>query len=120
MSLLTTSAGRVLRISPPIAGSNATHHTSPRRGGLPRVIGDVAGDALDPFRRLALALLVRRHRPVACHQIPRQHMRPRQIAEKPADPSPSDDAVKTGINLVVDGNGQFFRHAPEPLYVYHT
>ena len=36
-------AGLVLRISPPVEGSNATHHTSPRRGGLSGFIGDVAG-----------------------------------------------------------------------------
>src|SRR6478672_8887384 len=82
MSLLTTIAGRVLRISPPIAGSNATHHTSPRRGGLPRVIGDVASHALDPFGGVPLARFVRRHRPVALGDIPRQHVRPREVVDE--------------------------------------
>jgi len=56
MSLLTMTAGWVLRISPPIDGSNATHQTSPRCGGLSGLIGDIPGQAFDPLRGIALAL----------------------------------------------------------------
>src|SRR6266404_5813061 len=68
-SLLTTLAGLVLRISPPIEGSKATHQTSPRCGCLSGLIGDIAGQVFDPFRGLALARLIGSHRPVTLDDI---------------------------------------------------
>src|SRR5205807_8896086 len=109
-SLLTTTAGRVFRISPPNEGSNATHHTSPRCGGLSGLIGDVRGQVFDPFRSFALALLVGGHRLVAFGQISLQHVRTREIVQKAADPAPPDYAVQVGVNLVIDGDGEFLGH----------
>jgi hypothetical protein len=59
--LLTISAGRVLRISPPREGSKATHHTSQRRRS-PRLVGDIADQVLDPLGGRAFTLLVGGHR----------------------------------------------------------
>src|SRR5437660_7966887 len=109
------TAGLVLRISPPIEGSKATHHTSPRRGGLSGLIGNVAGQVLYPLRRCALALLVGGHRPIAFYNLPRDHVRPREIIEETADPPPPDNAVQPLINLVIDRDGQFFGHLPSLL-----
>jgi hypothetical protein len=81
-SLLTTTAGRVLRIPPPSEGSYATHHTSPRCGGLSGLIGDVRGQVFNPFRGIALALLVGGHRPIAFGQVARQHMRAGKVVQK--------------------------------------
>jgi len=52
-SLLTMTAGRVFRISPPTAGSNLIHQTSPR------FIGHVSNKILAPLQRLGLALSYR-------------------------------------------------------------
>jgi hypothetical protein len=60
--LLTMTPRRALRISPPTAGSNAAHHTSPRR--LSALIGDIACQVLHPLLLLALMLLVRDRRAV--------------------------------------------------------
>src|SRR5260363_385695 len=57
--LLTMTAGRVLRISLPTAGSNSTHHTSLR------CIGHVSGKSVAPLHRFGFARLVGSHRPVA-------------------------------------------------------
>src|SRR5713226_8367528 len=101
-SLLTTIAGLVLRISPPIDGSKATHQTSPRCGGLSGLIGNVAGQVFDPLLGFPLVLLVFCHRPVAGGTITLQHVRAGKIVQKAADAAASDDAVEAGINLVVD------------------
>ncbi len=87
-SLLTMTAGLVLRISPPIDGSTATHQTSPRRGVLsgfirPGVIGYIAGKLFDPLCCLALALLVGRHGAIAFHQIASGDVRAREIVQHP-------------------------------------
>src|ERR1044071_1611834 len=101
------TAGLVLRISPPIDWSNATHQTSPRRGVLsgftrPWFIGYVAGEIFDPFGRLALALLLGRHRTIAFRQIASGHMRAREIVQKAADPPPPEDAEQGSIDIVFD------------------
>src|SRR5437868_15090114 len=85
MSLLTITTGLVLRISPPSAASNATHHTSPRRGGSTRLIGHVADPALAPVECLGLARLVRRHIGIAGLDPFRRDARPRPIVEEAAD-----------------------------------
>src|SRR6267143_5140250 len=92
-SLLTITAGLVLRISPPIEGSKATHHTSPRRGGLSGLIGNIAGQVLHPLRGFALTFFVGGHRPIAFYDLLRDHVRPRKIVEESADPSSADNAM---------------------------
>src|SRR5260364_45748 len=68
--LLTMTAGRVLRISLPTAGSNSTHHTSLR------CIGHVSGKSVAPLHRFGFARLVGSHRPVAIIERRIHHMRP--------------------------------------------
>ena len=58
-SLLTITAGRVLRISLPTLGSNSTHQTSPR------FIGDVVREPADPLGRLGFSHFVSRHLAIA-------------------------------------------------------
>src|SRR5882672_1893261 len=118
-SLLTTTAGLVLRISPPREGSNATHHTSPRSGGLSGLIGDVPGQVFNPFGGFALAFLVGGHRPVAFGQVALQYVRTGEVVQKAADPAPPDYAVQTLVNLVLDGNGELFGHrSPSTRILY--
>src|SRR5271165_5741621 len=104
------TAGLVLQISPPIEGSKATHHTSPRRGGLSGLIGDVAGQVLYPFRGFVFALFVGGHRPIAFDDFPRDNVRPRKVIEESADPPPTDDAVQPLIYVVIDRYRQLFGH----------
>src|SRR5260364_1476 len=68
--LLTMTAGRVLCISLPTAGSNSTHHTSLR------CIGHVSGKSVAPLHRFGFARLVGSHRPVAIIERRIHHMRP--------------------------------------------
>src|SRR5271169_2256039 len=91
-------AGLVLRISPPIEGSKATHHTSPRRGGLSGLIGG--------------------HRPIAFDDFPRDDVRPREIIEEAADPPSADDAVQPFVYVVIDRDRQLFGHPTAP-YTYN-
>src|SRR5690349_10366017 len=119
------TAGLVLRISPPIDGSNATHHTSPRRGVLsgfihPEIIGDVAGEIFGPLGGFALTLLVGRHRAIAFRQIACGDVRTREIVQKPADTSPPDDAVQPRIDIILDRDRQFFGHDSPLQYVLYT
>src|SRR5579864_3106945 len=121
MSLLTTTAGRVLRISPPIAGSKATHHTSPRCGGLSLLVGDIAGQVLDPFVGLALARLVGRHRAITLDEVAPGDVRARQIVEETADPPRPNNAAQPLVNLVFDRDCQLFRHPRGlPVHVSYT
>jgi hypothetical protein len=89
-----------------MAGSKATHQTSPRWGGGllsgAWIIGYVACQVLHPFRRLALAFLVGRHGAVCLRQLAPGHMRARKVVEEPAYPPPSNDGVKAVINIVPD------------------
>ena len=89
-----------------MAGSSATHHTSPRWGGgllsEARIIGYVACQVLDPFRRLALAFLVGRHGAICLRQFAPGHMRARKVVEEPAYPPPSNDGVEAVIDIVLD------------------
>src|SRR5690242_21613298 len=103
-SLLTMIAGLVLRISPPTAGSNATHQTSPRRGALPGLIGHIAGQVFYPFLRFALVFLVGRHGLVPGEKVAGGHVRPRQIVQKAADPPRPDHPMQTLVNLVLNRN----------------
>jgi hypothetical protein len=79
VELLTMAAGRVLRISPPSAGSSATHQTSPRGGRLARVVGDIADQVFRPFLRLAFARLVGRHRSVTFDDIANRELNRVQV-----------------------------------------
>src|SRR6266851_4301921 len=81
--------GRVFLASPPIDGSNATHHASPRRGSFssPGLIGDITDQPFAPLSRFALALFVRRHlfhlfhHPAAQRLRPQRRKRPRQAED---------------------------------------
>jgi hypothetical protein len=83
-------------------------HLAARCGGLSGLIGDVPGQVFNPFRGIALALLVGGHRLVAFGQVARQHVRSRGVIQKAADPAPPDDAVQARVNLVIDGDGELF------------
>jgi hypothetical protein len=63
-SLLTITAGRVFRISPPSEGSKSTHHTSPR--GIRPIRGGISHYALGPFQRVALTPGIESHIAI-CH-----------------------------------------------------
>jgi hypothetical protein len=69
-------------------------------------LGDIAGQAFDPFRGLALARLIGSHRPVTLDDIALRDVRSREIVQESADPPPSDDAVQALIDLVVNRNRQ--------------
>lgn len=77
--------GRVLRISLPTAGSNSTHHTSPR------CIRDVADQAIAPLGRRGLALAVSRHGAVVLVHCRVEHVRTGQVLQEPADLAARDD-----------------------------
>src|SRR5437764_12890821 len=62
-SLLTMTAGRSLRTSPPTAGSKLTHQTSAR------FIGHISHDGFGPREGLRFARLVRGHLPVSGLQV---------------------------------------------------
>src|SRR5262245_25306898 len=84
-SLLTITAGRSLRTSPPTAGSKFTHHTSPR------FIGNVSYRALTPFQRFGFANLVTRHLSVGSLQVLGDHVRAHQFLDELANFPPADD-----------------------------
>ena len=111
MSLLTITAGRVLRISPPIEGSNETHKTSPRCGGLSGFTRYVRGQIVHPLRRRALALLVGSHVPVCLRQFAAGYVRAGQVVQEAADPPSPYDSVQAVINLILDGDCNFLAMA---------
>src|SRR4051812_48520305 len=102
ISLLTITAGRVLRISPSIDGSNAIHQTSPRRGNSAGLIGHVADQALAPRQCFALARFLAGHLGIAGFQPMPRDMRPRQIVEKAADRPRPDTGAKPLVDIGVD------------------
>jgi hypothetical protein len=106
--LATTAADRVLRVLPQIEGSKATHQSSPRRGGLSALIGNVTGKVVDPFLRFAFVFFVRDHRTVALDELARGHMRPRKIIKEAADPRRPDDMMQAFIDLVADRDRRLF------------
>ena len=79
-----------------------------RRGVLSRLIRRIAGEIFDPLGRFPLALRVGRHCAVAFRQIASGDVRAREMVQKPADPPPSDDAMQTGINIVLNRDRQLF------------
>src|SRR4051794_13810627 len=118
-----TTAGRVLRISPPIAGSKATHHTSPRCGGgelFRGAMSYVADQTLDPFCCFVFVLLVGGHGAIGRLEIASGHVWACEVVQEAADASAPDDAVQAGVDLVVDGDCQFFRHRPTLQYGVNT
>src|SRR3954471_5537164 len=118
-----TTAGRVLRFSPPIAGSKATHHTSPRGGGgqlFAAAMSYVADQALDPFRCFAFVRLVGGHGAIGSLEVASGHVWACEVVQEAADASAPDDAVQAGVDLVVDGDCQFFRHRPALQYGVNT
>src|SRR4051812_25406007 len=108
-----TTAGRVLRISPPIAGSKATHHTSPRCGDgelFGGAMNYVADQALHPFRCFAFVLLVGGHGAIGGLEIASGYVWTCEVVQEAADASAPDNAVQAGVDFVVEGDCHFFRH----------
>src|ERR1051325_4318828 len=116
MSLLTITAGRVLRNSSPSGVSTAPHPTSPRLGWSTRLIGPVADQALAPVERLGLARFLRRHIGIARLESPGRDMRPRQIVEEAADAARTDALPQSVVDVGIDRNRQFLLHMR--LYTY--
>src|SRR3954467_3060415 len=102
MSLLTITAGRVLRISPPSVASKATHHTSPRRGCSTGLIGHIADQAFAPLKRLGRARFVRRHIGIAGLEPSWRDVRAREIVEKAADAARPDAFAQPVIHIGID------------------
>src|SRR4051812_35861080 len=102
ISLLTTTAGRVLRISPPTDGWNATHQSSPRRGNSAGLIGYIPNQALAPRQRFGLARFLARHVRIGCFQALRRDMGPCQIIEKATNAARPDAGTKPVINIRID------------------
>src|SRR5690242_5667647 len=118
-----TTAGRVLRISPPIAGSKATHHTSPRCGDgelFRGAMSYVADQALDPFHCFAFVLLVGGHGAIGGLEVASGHVWACEVVQEAADASAPNDAVQAGIDLVVNSDCQLFRHWPALQYGGNT
>src|SRR5207253_7075230 len=86
-SLLTMTAGRSLRTSPPTAGSKLTHQT------LPRFIGHVPHGGLGPFQRLGLACLLLGHLLVRAFEVRANDIGAHQRLDELADAPPADDGV---------------------------
>src|SRR3954453_17900944 len=116
MSLLTITAGRVLRISPPSAASNATHHTSPRCGWSTPLIGHVADQALAPVERLGLARFLRGHIGIAGLKPAGRDMRPREIVEEAADAARADAVTQAVVDIGIDRDCQFLLHVSLDTY----
>src|SRR5271166_1833971 len=115
VSLLRITAGRVFRTSPPIASSNDTSQTSPRRGDgssaiTAGLVRDILEQGLAPGFRLRLARLVGSHGGVAVRQILFDDALAGEVVEEPADPSAADDPVQPLIHVGIDGDGQLLRH----------
>src|SRR5260364_13718 len=94
--LLTMTAGRVLRISLPTAGSNSTHHTSLR------CIGHVSGKSVAPLHRFGFARLVGSHRPVAISERRIHHMRPWQILNELAHSALANRPIQPFVNHFIE------------------
>src|SRR4051812_44537179 len=110
MSLLTITAGRVLRISPPMEESNATHQMSPRRGCSTDVIGDVTDETLAPLEGFRLPRFVGRHGAISLFEALVCHMRTRQIVHEPTDAASPDNRVETFVYIGVHGDRQLLLH----------
>src|SRR5436309_3095534 len=102
MSLLTITADRTFRISPPREASNATHHTSPRRGASTRLIGHVADQAFAPFCGFSLACFLSRHFGIAGFESPWRDVGPRQIVEEAADAARPNACAQAVIDVGVN------------------
>jgi hypothetical protein len=111
-SRLTITAGRVLRISPPMAGSQPTHQTSPR------FIGHVASQVLGPLESLCLAPAIGGHGLVGRIELRIHDMRPRQRVDKTADAPGADLGVQALIDLFRDGDGKLPSY--KRIYTYYT
>src|SRR5438552_946797 len=103
-SLLTMTAGRSLRTSPPTAGSKLTHQTSPR------FIGHVSCGGLGPFQRFRLARFVLGHLLVRNLEVLTDDIRPDEGLDKLANASPADDGVQPVVDALVNGDGELLLH----------
>ncbi|MEO8714522.1 MAG: hypothetical protein ABI369_05880 [Acetobacteraceae bacterium] len=113
--MLTITAGRVFRISPPSDESKAIHHTSPRRGLgtsaiTSRFDSDVADQPLGPIVRLALALLIGGHCRVSGSEVIAEDMRTGKIIQKPTDSPPADDRVQAFVDFGLDRDRKLLHH----------
>src|SRR5829696_1378376 len=120
-SLLTMTAGRRLRISPPSDGSKLTHQASPR------LIRHVPDGRLGPCMSFGFPLLLPSHVPIDSHQVLPEDVRPDQRLDELADPLPSHDPMETLIDLFVHGDSELLVHRAPPdtyliriSYVSHT
>src|SRR5437764_6101663 len=84
-SLLTITAGRSLRTSPPTAGSKFTHQTSAR------FIGHVPDGALGPLQGFGFAGLVSRQFPVSRIEVFGEDVRAHQRLDEAANTTAADD-----------------------------
>jgi hypothetical protein len=116
-SLLTTTEGRVFGISPPIAASNVSHQTSPRRGS-PRV-GHIADQGLAPFDRVPFSLFVCRHGPVTFLQGFVDHVRFGELVQESTDAASADHPVEAGVDLLVHRDCQLLSHRQLPIRIAH-
>src|SRR5665647_1814404 len=103
-SLLMITAGRVLRISLPRAGSNSTHQISPR------FIADIDSKRITPFLRFGLANLVCRHSAVSFVEGGISDIGPDQVFDELADLALPHHPAQALINGIVNGNRQFAAH----------
>src|SRR5829696_4432467 len=111
-SLLTMTAGRRLRISPPSDGSKLTHQASPR------LIRHVPDGRLGPCMSFGFPLLLPSHVPIDSHQVLPEDVRPDQRLDELADPLPSHDPMETLIDLFVHGDSELLVHrAPPDTYL---
>src|SRR5215210_1363304 len=107
-SLLTMTAGRRLRISPPSDGSKLTHQTSPR------LIRHVPDGRLGPRMSFGFPLLLPGHVPVSSQQVLPDDVRPDQCLDELADPLPSHDPMETLIDIIVHGEGELLVYRDHP------
>src|SRR3954466_3721342 len=105
-SLLTMTAGRVLRISLPIEGSNSTHQTSPR------FIAHISGQRIAPFGSFRLAGLIFSHGLVAVIQCGFDDMGPNQVFDELAHAPPAHYAIETVIHILVERDCHPLVHNP--------
>src|SRR5665647_313762 len=103
-SLLMITAGRVLRILLPRAGSNSTHQISPR------FIADIAGKRIAPFHRFGLASLVCRHGGVSFVEGGISDIGLDQVFDELAYFALPHHPAQALINGIVNRNGQFAAH----------
>src|SRR5438132_455192 len=98
-SLLTMTAGRSLRTSPPTAGSKLTHQTSAR------FIGQISDGCFGPLQRLCFACFLPGHRFVSDLQIFTNDVGADEGLDELADAPPTDDGAQPVVDALVNSDG---------------